>query len=642
MSSLSRRNTLDSQQANRDKKRTSYGIIPTPPSPSRSTPSLKQSGSNSSTSPPQPTTPLPRDNRSRTRYPADLGRVPLHRRGTSGTYEYLEDLLREAGYKETRVFTPETERIERFGGENVRDSIAGGVGAVVGFLSGLVPGSSKPSPEAHLSGDEIDQSPPSPLARKTSQQKRKSLVVEPKSPSRSTTPVPHSPLAEQRQTLYVNNPSYTSLHRVQYLDPSRNSRPHTASPLSPPSPNPRQTLFHPRASRASAYLRHVASAPNMPQRPRSTPPQGPMTVNESDEEPYFRRGNGEGEEEPLPPLPQTWLESVARAVLFGGVGAYIGGPSASNSSHPTSAASNSSFKSPTTPAIRYTKGVLQRTRSGLSDHTNRGLPSASTFTSTTSALSSRSMQPPVLLARVGRSRSERSEGAVSKTRVVCKSAPGSRATSRSRASGSGERDDKASRKRGNGKDKERRDIARGRKERKGGGDAEGVPSLARTVVETDEPWKKDNRYLSGWGIEASDEEEQESEEEDELDLARMLVNPKRQKSIKSLRKHLAGENGTAAASLAAINQPGYGSGNSRTFRRWTAGGREDWEEDSDPASKSWGWPRGKTDRRRGSQVEDDTGGFTGFDGDSSRVGTGKSTSSRQGRLGLPSNWTFGS
>ncbi len=36
---------------------------------------------------------------------------PLHRRGKSKTYERLEDLLREAGYKETRVFTPEAERL---------------------------------------------------------------------------------------------------------------------------------------------------------------------------------------------------------------------------------------------------------------------------------------------------------------------------------------------------------------------------------------------------------------------------------------------------------------------------------------------------------------------------------------------------
>ena len=46
----------------------------------------------------------PRQSRSRTCY-GDLGRIPLHRRETSKTYEWLQDLLKEAGYKETRVFT---------------------------------------------------------------------------------------------------------------------------------------------------------------------------------------------------------------------------------------------------------------------------------------------------------------------------------------------------------------------------------------------------------------------------------------------------------------------------------------------------------------------------------------------------------
>ncbi|KAF5350964.1 hypothetical protein D9756_008233 [Leucocoprinus leucothites] len=114
-----------------------------PPSPAASSPSLTQSASNSSSSPPQPTTP-PRQ--PKPRYP-DLGRVPLHRRGTSQTYERLEDLLREAGYKETRIFTPESDK-RRLGGrgQGEEDDESGsskkqGVGAaVVGFLAGLVTG----------------------------------------------------------------------------------------------------------------------------------------------------------------------------------------------------------------------------------------------------------------------------------------------------------------------------------------------------------------------------------------------------------------------------------------------------------------------------------------------------------------------
>jgi hypothetical protein len=92
--------------------------------------------------PPTPYTPP----RGRSRYPSSLAhdnlRVPLHRRGTSRTYERLEDLLKEAGYKETRIFTPETERHrEHQQGPEEREAsgrVRSGVDSVVGFLAGLV------------------------------------------------------------------------------------------------------------------------------------------------------------------------------------------------------------------------------------------------------------------------------------------------------------------------------------------------------------------------------------------------------------------------------------------------------------------------------------------------------------------------
>ncbi|KZP15881.1 hypothetical protein FIBSPDRAFT_866596 [Athelia psychrophila] len=79
-------------------------------------------------------------------FPSTLGpgRVPPHRRGTSKTYERMEDLLRETGYKETRVFTPETERAEAEAEKRKERtlrraaSVRSGVDAVVGFISGLV------------------------------------------------------------------------------------------------------------------------------------------------------------------------------------------------------------------------------------------------------------------------------------------------------------------------------------------------------------------------------------------------------------------------------------------------------------------------------------------------------------------------
>src|ERR1700761_3133942 len=54
------------------------------------------------------------DHQSRRLYPSSMSRLPTTARGRGrsnvATYERLEDLLREAGYKETRIFTPEAER----------------------------------------------------------------------------------------------------------------------------------------------------------------------------------------------------------------------------------------------------------------------------------------------------------------------------------------------------------------------------------------------------------------------------------------------------------------------------------------------------------------------------------------------------
>jgi hypothetical protein len=103
--------------------------------------------------------------RGRSRYPSSLAneglRVPLHRRGTSKTYERLEDLLKEAGYKETRIFTPETERNrghERVN-EEARQSdgkLKNSVDTVVGLLSGLVLGQPHGQP-ANLKTPRIDR-----------------------------------------------------------------------------------------------------------------------------------------------------------------------------------------------------------------------------------------------------------------------------------------------------------------------------------------------------------------------------------------------------------------------------------------------------------------------------------------------------
>jgi hypothetical protein len=138
---------------------------PSSPTPSVSPPSLLQSSlSSSADTQPTPHTPP----RGRSRYPSTLAneglRVPLHRRGTSKTYERLEDLLKEAGYKETRIFTPETERHrghERVHGETRQSDgkLKNGVDAVVGLLAGLVLGQphGQPANPKTPRGDRIGQ-----------------------------------------------------------------------------------------------------------------------------------------------------------------------------------------------------------------------------------------------------------------------------------------------------------------------------------------------------------------------------------------------------------------------------------------------------------------------------------------------------
>ena len=138
---------------------------------------------------------------------------------------------------------------------------------------------------------------------------------------------------------------------------------------------------------------------------------------------------------------------------------------------------------------------------------------------------------------------------MTKTRVVCRSAPGSRAASLVR---------------------EEKPKTRFRGKRKSVGE-DLVPSLAKTQTEGDS-WvagagaglrerKGGDRYLGAWGAGLDDDDEQEQEqgglsseeEEDdgELDLARMLVHPKRQNSIRSLRKHLH----HALAESAGVSNP---------------------------------------------------------------------------------------
>ncbi|TFK28505.1 hypothetical protein FA15DRAFT_700955 [Coprinopsis marcescibilis] len=473
-------------------------------SPSQTTSAA--SASNSSSSPPGPSTPPARP---RNRY-GDIGRVPLHRRGTSKTYERLEDLLKEAGYKETRVFTPEMERLEAAAGNDRKgdDNRLSSMTAVVDFLTNLFPAGGR-----HLqqqSDSDHNYSPPhSPIAERS--------LCSPVTPSNMTSSVESLDDSTPRPTRQVSH----SKSHISHLT----------------------AIASPRPSRAGAYLRHMTSSASIqPPRSRSTPNNPPRSVfstrtrekGHCEDDPsiiFSGKGNGEGEEDHRgqPPLPNTWFESVTRAVRAAGSG-HIGGPMQEPLQHGT--------RRPQQQALRTSRSSLSQVPSHRRSHrTRQGGQMLSDQTNTPCLL------PPPLLTMLERGRSGRSESEVTRTKVVCRSAPGSRASSLVRG------------------DDGRRERGRGDKRRKTrDADKDRMPSLARTHTEGD-PWNNGkgissrartandvkNQYLSrrggkeaAWTDYEHDEGGQSlssDDDEGELDLAQML-HPKRQQSIRSLRKHL--------------------------------------------------------------------------------------------------------
>lgn len=127
----------------------------------------------------------------------------------------------------------------------------------------------------------------------------------------------------------------------------------------------------------------------------------------------------------------------------------------------------------------------------------------------------------------GSLRAQTVEGAVTTALVVCRSAPASRSSSRA-----GERlvsfADKGM----------ARNSSRPKYQKKGSSGSD-VPTLARCRLEND-AWDLERVYTGNAVEDAmSDNEYSDSDDEEgELNLARILVPPKRQKSIRSLRQHL--------------------------------------------------------------------------------------------------------
>lgn len=601
-----------------------------------------------------PTPLTPQRGRPTTRYPDSLGRVPLHRRGTSNTYERLEDLLREAGYKETRVFTPERPSAAEKQGGGAGNSVRGSIGAVVDFIAGLVSRGSSLSRDSAPLEDNSQQSalhlwshPPSPLAHAAhiddNRTKRvsstASLSCNDSSESiRRRTYVDLSADASQRTHTYQVHQSSQGLphhphsysrahhHHHNHINRHHHQLNNYSSKTSSTKPNP---------PNARAYLRHMVSAPNIQplvKRPslseaslrahtsRRAHRNGTRrtfilndedSIAESDYEPHSRVTSDDHEHQVHPPLPRNWIESVAKALLNG-----VGGPAAITSD---------------AASTRTAKTASTRKSSALSDESNREERGRAL---------TRATKPPLLCVQVQDGKARTSEGQVACTRVMCRSTPTSRAGSRAP---NGARDDHT-KTRNSGK---RREVAKSRNRRRGKDrDADVVPSLARTKAENDSWMAPRQRYSSGWGMESGtqaysggiwsddsdDDDDEDDEEEGELGLDRLLAPARRQHSIQSLRKHLQRSPPQLFSGRGASRPRSPGSGRASPFGGAPTS-RLDW------GNASWSTSRGREWlTSQGEECEDEYSCV--FSG--SEVGSGRS--STKWRRGLPglAQWTTSS
>jgi hypothetical protein len=426
------------------------------------------------------------------RYPSELGarrsaassgHVPLHRRGTSRTYERLEDLLAEAGYKDTRIFTPDAERVRagaKAEGESPPASPSpaphalpavtkGPVDTVVGFLTGLIPNRvPSPSPDGHDRRNYVSPVRRTQLPSITSPIPGHSKLPHARSalPSAAASPLAqYSRLPPAPSAGPSRAPSYATLpqphgagfpNRRAYTTPAYG--PSSSSSLLQDDNAPTPTL-RPRPSvgglsyseaaqarRALSQLRSMASVPNMAQRRRqpanigtgnaggprraasSRAPLAPVHARDADADADADTAlHGAAG-----PVPASWLEAVARAVL--GVAA------------------------PAVPRRRRRSPSPDR-RHGRGGGRTSGI--AGPNSTAVGVSRGRAPAPGTYLARA-----PSAPGAVSVARVVCQSAPGSRAVSRSRAVGS-------------------RGRRSGRRDKAG---APPLPVLARTLVEHDPLW----------------------------------------------------------------------------------------------------------------------------------------------------------
>ncbi len=357
------------------------------------------------------------------------------------------------------------------------------------------------------------------------------------------------------------------------------------------------------ASPARAYLRHIASAPNIPRRKplgkrASTTMAKKSTPSLKDD--YHTQGS------PLPPLPTSWLGTVARAVLSI-PGARMGGPNNVPSQSPPSLTpersrlGHSSLRSRRSGTVRGHGRSNRKPRTSPLDDATARLRGHSTPSLPTCSVS---LQPPTILAM----RSHVSPGQVVRINVVCHSAPASRSASVvGRKPGS---DSLASASLGNvssgsvrGKGKASQLV--GRKYRQNNREhlADSGPSLSGRV--------EDGFILHSPGDGDDYDSSSGDEDEGEVDLSKLLVHTRRQRSIKSLRRHLE-----------QTLRPRGDNDSLPVDGTWTLRGGDDSATASDGGGRI----------RRGSVNDGDWGVSVG-------LGTGRDSRSSHRRRGIPVSWT---
>lgn len=432
----------------------------------------------------------------------------------------MEDLLREAGYKETRVFTPEAERFPADGDKRKGNAEGGGlsvkesVDAVVGFLAGLVPGQSKqnlgtPPPTDPVANDQGvypgRPHPPSPLAHMVEQSsnasglRTKKFTITP--PNRPRTSADFEP----------SSGSSGDLRQGRTMPGDANPSSDLRSRRSQQS----VTGLQPSQSAAYNYLRHMASTPSI-QRRRSDEDASIVDLTEAVH----------------PPLPIAWRENVMAAMKI-----------KSSISTGTLVGRHQTLSRPKSMRTLGTRDGRKNAHEQTPERRGR------TVTRERSSLA----PPQIHAPRTA------SPGAVAMINVTCKSAPGSRSASVVRGTFKGglldiSQLDKAFRDKGK---TVRRPSGRIRSQ---------VPSLVVTGVEGDD-WGGTNSEVGDMPFHSKQEfdyDDDDDDDEGELDLAKMLVHPKRQGSIQSLRRHLQRH-----TSLSRVRKPNG------------TGGTDHWTHDED-------------------------------------------------------------